>query len=121
MEGVHLGKKVFDDGAYFDEYTLITIGDYSTLNSFCVIQPHSLEETVFKSGRVKMGQGCTIGCAANLHYDITMGDFVSIEQNAFVMKGESIDDDETWRGNPARSAGSRKAIAAAPAAAAVVA
>jgi len=87
----------------------------------CVIQPHSLEETVFKSGRVKMGQGCTIGCAANLHYDITMGDFVSIEQNAFVMKGEIIDDDETWRGNPARSAGSRKAIAATPAAAAAVA
>jgi len=119
MEGVHLGKKVFDDGAYFDEYTLITIGDYSTLNSFCVIQPHSLEETVFKSGRVKMGQGCTLGCASNLHYDITMGDFVAIEQNAFVMKGEIIDDDETWRGNPARSAGARKAAAAAVAPVAV--
>jgi non-ribosomal peptide synthetase-like protein len=116
MEGVKVGKKVFDDGAYFDEYTLITIGDYSSLNSFCVIQPHSLEETVFKSGRVKMGVGCTIGCAANLHYDITMGDYVAIEQNAFVMKGEIIDDDETWRGNPARAAGGAKAAPAVEAA-----
>ena len=55
LEGVRLGKKVFDDGAYFDEYTLIEIGDYTNLNAACVIQPHSLEEAVFKSDRVKIG------------------------------------------------------------------
>lgn len=105
MEGVRLGTKVFDDGAYFDEYTLIEIGDLANLNSHCVIQPHSLEESVFKSGRVTLGVGCTLGCAANLHYDIVLGDFTSVEQNSFVMKGEVVDDDTTWRGNPARSLG----------------
>ncbi|MDQ1623235.1 MAG: hypothetical protein QOH19_1653 [Actinomycetota bacterium] len=105
MEGVRLGAKVFDDGAYFDEYTLIEIGDMANLNSHCVIQPHSLEEAVFKSGRVTLGVGCTLGCAANLHYDIVLGDYTSVEQNSFVMKGEVVDRDSTWRGNPARSLG----------------
>ena len=103
MQGVRLGRKVFDDGCYFDEYTLIEIGDYTTLNTACVIQPHSLEEAVFKSDRVTVGIGCTLGCASNLHYGITMGDYVVVEPNAFVMKGEILDTDTTWRGNPARA------------------
>ena len=103
LEGVRVGKRVFDDGAYFDEYSLIEIGDYTTLNAACVIQPHSLEEAVFKSGRVKLGRGCTLGVASNLHYDVTLGDYVVIEPNSFVMKGEIIDSNTTWRGNPARS------------------
>jgi non-ribosomal peptide synthetase-like protein len=107
MEGVRLGKMVFDDGASIDEYTMVEIGDYTNLNAQCVIQPHSLEEAVFKSGRVKLGAGCTLGCASNLHYDITMGDFVAIEPNAFVMKGECVEADSTWQGNPARSVGGR--------------
>jgi non-ribosomal peptide synthetase-like protein len=102
IEGVRLGKKVFDDGCYFDEYSLIEIGDYSNLNAICVVQPHSLEETVFKSGRVKVGVGCTLGVAANLHYDVTMEDFAVLEANSFLMKGETIDSDATWRGNPAK-------------------
>lgn len=105
MEGVRMGKMVFDDGTSFDEYTMIEIGDYANLNAHCVIQPHSLEEGVFKSGRVKLGAGCTLGSAANLHYDVTLGDYVVIEQNSFVMKGEVVDEDSTWSGNPARSLG----------------
>jgi non-ribosomal peptide synthetase-like protein len=114
MEGIRLGKRVFDDGGYFDEYSLIEIGDYSTVNSLCVIQPHSLEEAVFKSGRVKIGAGCTLGVASNLHYDITMGDYVVLEPNAFLMKGEILESDSTWRGNPARSVGGKVAAPKMP-------
>lgn len=110
MEGVRLGKMVFDDGTSFDEYTMIEIGHYANLNSHCVIQPHSLEEGVFKSGRVKVGEGCTLGIAANLHYDITLGDHVVIEQNSFVMKGETVEDGATWQGNPARLVSNRPSV-----------
>ncbi len=114
LEGVRLGKKVFDDGAYFDEYTLIEIGDYTNLNAACVIQPHSLEEAVFKSDYVKIGTGCTLGVACNLHYGVTMGDYVVIEPNSFVMKGEIVDANTTWRGNPARAVIGRSTRRAAP-------
>ena len=32
LEGVRMGKKVFDDGVRWTEYTLMEIGDYTNLN-----------------------------------------------------------------------------------------
>ncbi|MGI9499077.1 MAG: Pls/PosA family non-ribosomal peptide synthetase, partial [Geminicoccaceae bacterium] len=105
LQGVRIGKKVFDDGADFDEDTLIEIGDYTNLNAECVIQPHSLEEGVFKSDYIKIGKGCTLGVASNVHYGVTMGDFVELTPDSFVMKGEVVDSDTTWSGNPAKAVG----------------
>jgi non-ribosomal peptide synthetase-like protein len=100
---------VFDDGAEIDEYTLVTIGDYTNMNATCVIQPHSLEEAVFKSDHVKLGTGCTLGVSSNLHYGVTIGDYVVLEADSFLMKGEIVDSDTTWSGNPARAIGSAPA------------
>lgn len=105
LQGVRLGRKVFDDGGNFDEDTLIEIGDYTNVNAEAVIQPHSLEEAVFKSDYVKIGTGCTLGCASNIHYGVTMGDYAVLEPNSFVMKGEIMDPDTTWGGNPAKAVG----------------
>jgi non-ribosomal peptide synthetase-like protein len=107
LQGVRLGRKVFDDGCDFDEDTLIEIGDYTNLNAECVIQPHSLEEGVFKSDYVKIGTGCTLGVASNVHYGVTMGDYVVLSSDSFLMKGEIVDSYTTWRGNPARAVGVR--------------
>jgi non-ribosomal peptide synthetase-like protein len=111
LQGVRVGKRVFDDGFQCNEYTLITIGDHCNLNVEGLIQPHTLEEAVFKSDYVKIGNGCTLGVACNIHYGVTFGDFVVLEPNSFVMKGEIADADATWRGNPARSIG-RPSVAA---------
>lgn len=109
LQGVRLGRKVFDDGTDFDEDTLIEIGDYTNLNAGCVIQPHSLEEGVFKSDYVKIGMGCTLGVASNVHYGVTMGDYVVLSPDSFVMKGEIVDSNTTWQGNPARAISVRTA------------
>jgi non-ribosomal peptide synthetase-like protein len=101
--GVRVGKKVFDDGCYFCEKTMIEIGDYTNLNDRSVIQGHSLEEGLFKSDAIKIGTGCTIGGAAFVHYGVTMGDNVVLEPNAFLMKGEILDAGTSWRGNPAKA------------------
>ncbi len=103
LEGVKVGKMVFDDGFEFNEYTLIEIGDHANLNEGGLIQPHTLEEGVFKSDYVKIGKGCTLGSTANLHYGVTFGDYVVLDPNSFVMKGETADADTTWQGNPARA------------------
>jgi non-ribosomal peptide synthetase-like protein len=107
LQGIRLGRKVFDDGADFDEDTLIEIGDYTNVNAGCVIQPHSLEEGVFKSDYVKIGTGCTLGVSSNVHYGVTMGDYVVLSPDSFLMKGEIVDSDTTWRGNPARAVGDK--------------
>jgi non-ribosomal peptide synthetase-like protein len=114
LQGVKMGRMVFDDGADIDEYTLVELGDYANLNTASVIQPHSLEEGVFKSGRVKLGVGCTLGSAGNVHYDVSTGDFVVIEPNSFVMKGESIECGATWIGNPAEASTNARSVVPAP-------
>ncbi len=101
--GVKLGSKVFDDGCFFIDKTMLEIGDFTNLNEACILSGHSLEEGVFKSDRIRIGAGCTIGLGAFVHYGVTTGDDVVIEPDSFLMKGESPDTGTTWRGNPARS------------------
>jgi non-ribosomal peptide synthetase-like protein len=101
--GVTVGRKVFDDGCRFHDKTLVSVGDYTTLNEGCVMQGHSLEEGVFKCDTVAVGSGCTIGAAAFVHYGVTIGDNAVLEPDSFLMKGEIIGDNETWAGNPAKA------------------
>jgi non-ribosomal peptide synthetase-like protein len=103
LEGVRMGKKVFDDGVRWTEYSLIEIGDYTNLNAHSVIWPHSLEEGVFKSDYIKIGACCTLGSGSLTHYGVIMGDHVVLEPDSYLMKGELLDPHTTWRGNPAKA------------------
>jgi len=100
--GVKLGKMVFDDGCVFVDKTLTTVGDYANLNELSVLQGHSLEEGVFKADTILIGNGCSLGPGAFIHYGVKIGDNVVIDADSFVMKGESADSNTTWRGNPAK-------------------
>jgi non-ribosomal peptide synthetase-like protein len=100
--GVKLGRMVFDDGCWFADKTLITVGDYANLNDSTGLQGHSLEEGVFKSDYIVVGNGCSLAPEAFVHYGVRIGDNVVIDPDSFVMKGESADANTTWRGNPAK-------------------
>ena len=89
--------------AHLTERTLVEIGDYANLNEVSILQGHSLEEGVFKSDYIKIGNGCSLGCGAFVHYGVTMGDNVVLDADSFLMKGEILDPNTTWRGNPARA------------------
>jgi non-ribosomal peptide synthetase-like protein len=100
--GVTVGKRVFDDGCYITERTLTTIGDDVTLNVSTKIQCHSQEDGTFKSDRITIGNGCTIGVGAMVHYGVTMGEGSALAPDSFLMKGEEIPPRARWGGNPAR-------------------
>ena len=65
---------------------------------------------------VKIGNGCTVGSAAFVHYGVTIGDNVVLDPDSFLMKGEVLDPSTIWRGNPAKA--SREDVASEQAAAA---
>jgi non-ribosomal peptide synthetase-like protein len=102
LQGARVGHRVFDDGCGMPEPTLITIGDDCTLNNTSVIQCHSQEDSTFKSDRVTIGAGCTLGVGALVHYGTTMGDGSVLAADSFLMKGEEIPPLAQWGGNPAR-------------------
>ena len=100
--GVRLGRRLFDDGGEMAEKNLVTIGDDVTLNAGAWIQCHSQEDFAFKSDRITIGAGCTIGVGAMILYGVTMGDGAVLAPDSFLMKGEEIPPHERWGGNPAR-------------------
>ncbi|HEY1573797.1 MAG TPA: Pls/PosA family non-ribosomal peptide synthetase [Pseudonocardiaceae bacterium] len=107
MLGVRLGKRLFDDGASMPEKTLVTIGDDVTLNAGSIVQCHSQEDGAFKSDRIAVGDRCTVGVGAWVHYGVTMGADAVLAADSFLMKGEDMPDNSWWGGNPAREIRSR--------------
>jgi non-ribosomal peptide synthetase-like protein len=99
--GVRIGRRVFDDGCTIVDKSLVTIGDDCTLNAGSVVQPHSQEDSTFKSDRITIGAGCTLGVGAFVHYGVTIGDGAVLAPDSFLMKGEEIGPNERWGGNPA--------------------
>ena len=67
-----------------------------------MLQAHSLEEGVFKSDHIRLGNACSIGPGAFVHYGVTVGDHVVLDADSFLMKGEVLDSHTGWRGNPAK-------------------
>ncbi|WP_446686971.1 Pls/PosA family non-ribosomal peptide synthetase [Phytohabitans kaempferiae] len=100
--GVRIGRRVYDDGCGIPERTLVEIGDYCTLNEGSTLQSHSLEDGTFKSDRIRLGNGCTVGTGTLVHYAVDLADAVDVTPGSFVMKGSSAPAGTTWRGNPAR-------------------
>jgi non-ribosomal peptide synthetase-like protein len=101
LQGVRIGKRVFDDGCAIVEKTLVTIGDHCTLGVRSIVQAHSQESGTFKSDRISIGAGCTLGIASLVHYGATMGDGAVLAADSFLMKGEEVPPHARWGGNPA--------------------
>jgi non-ribosomal peptide synthetase-like protein len=102
MLGVRVGRRLLDDGASMPERSLVTLGDDVTLGAGAIVHGHSLEDGTFKSDRIRIGSGATVGPGALVHYGVSVGDGTVIGADSFLMKGESTEPGSTWRGNPAR-------------------
>jgi non-ribosomal peptide synthetase-like protein len=100
--GARIGRRLFDDGATMAERSLVTMGDDVTLNAGSTVQGHSQEDDTFKSDRITIGAGCTVGVGAWVHYGVTMGDGAMLAPDSFLMKGEEVPQHARWGGNPAR-------------------
>ncbi|MFF0011940.1 Pls/PosA family non-ribosomal peptide synthetase [Streptomyces sp. NPDC005374] len=99
--GMRLGRRVFDDGCYVTERTLVAIGSDTTLGHHSKVQAHSQEDGTFKSDHIVIGDGCTLGAGALVHYGVRMGDGAVLSADSFLMKGEEMPTGAHWGGNPA--------------------
>jgi non-ribosomal peptide synthetase-like protein len=102
--GMKVGAKLFDCSQTITERSLTEVGDYVNLNEGCALQAHSLEEGVFKSDYIRLGNICSVGPGAFVHYGVSTGDHVVLDADSFLMKGEILDSHTGWCGNPANLA-----------------
>ncbi|MCK6424300.1 MAG: amino acid adenylation domain-containing protein [Burkholderiaceae bacterium] len=109
--GARVGRQLFDDGCAMPEKTLVRLGDHATLGAQSLLQGHSLEDGVFKSDHLRLGDRFSLGAKGFVHYGVVAGDGVRVDPDAFVMKGEQLADGACWRGNPAQAVGARSELA----------
>ncbi|MGM0929782.1 MAG: Pls/PosA family non-ribosomal peptide synthetase [Actinomycetota bacterium] len=102
LQGVRMGRRVFDDGCIIPEKTLVSIGDGTTLNAHSIVQCHSMEDGVFKLDAITIGREVTVGIGIYLHYNVVMGDGSVLEADSFLMKGSQVPESARYGGNPAQ-------------------
>jgi len=100
LYGTRIGKGVWMDCTDLTEFDCVTIGDYSVLNQFAVLQTHLYEDRVMKVGRIKVGRGVTVGAGTTVLYDTQIGDHVRIRPLTVVMKGDTLPPNSEWAGAP---------------------
>jgi non-ribosomal peptide synthetase-like protein len=99
--GARMGRRVFDDGCTMTEKSLVSVGDHCTLNAGTVLQAHSMEDGIFKSDHIRLGDGVTLAPGAFVHYGTRIGDGAVLDTDAYLMKGEEVPPGAHWTGNPA--------------------
>ena len=99
--GVRVGRRLFDDGASISEKSLVELGDDVILNTSVILQPHSMEDGVFKAAPISVDTGAELAPMAFVHYDAVIGAGAAIGGNAFLTKGQRVPPGAQWLGNPA--------------------
>ncbi len=99
--GAKIGRGVFMDMTDITEFDCVTVGDFVAINAQAALQTHLYEDRVMKVGRVKVGDGVTIGAGSTVLYDTHIGDFARLGPLTLVMKGEAIPPHTEWVGAPA--------------------
>ena len=104
--GSKFGQGVFMDMTDITEFDCVRVGDFCALNALCALQTHLYEDRVMKVGRVRLGDGVSVGAGSTVLYDTHVGDFVRLGPLTVVMKGESLPPNSEWVGAPAVPGGS---------------
>ena len=88
--GVRIGRRVFDDGCASPRRRSSPSATTARSTRAASIQCHSQEDGAFKSDRITIGSGCTLGVGAFVHYGVTIGDGAVLAPDSFLMKGEEV-------------------------------
>jgi non-ribosomal peptide synthetase-like protein len=112
--GTRFGKGVWMDCTDLTEFDCVTVGDFSVLNEFAVLQTHLYEDRVMKVGRIRVGRGVTVGAGTTVLYDTEIGDFVRIRDLTVVMKGDTLPGHTEWEGAPSVPVGHGSMAAPVP-------
>ena len=99
--GVKFGQGVYMDMTDITEFDCVSVGDFVSINALAALQTHLYEDRVMKVGRVRIGNGVTIGAGSTVLYDTHVGDYARLGPLTLVMKGESIPAESEWVGAPA--------------------
>jgi len=100
LMGCKIGRRTFLATTLFSEWDLVEIGDDVALNHGVVIQNHLFEDRVFKSSRLTIGSGASVGNMTVVLYDSVIEPGAVVGPLSLLMKGETLAAKTRWLGIP---------------------
>lgn len=99
--GAKIGRGVWLNTTDLTEFDCVEIGDHAELNAFSGPQTHLFEDRIMRIGRVRIGEGSTLGVRTTVLYDATVGADCRLGPLTLVAKGEHLPPKTGWTGSPA--------------------
>ncbi|WP_308259000.1 Pls/PosA family non-ribosomal peptide synthetase [Pseudonocardia sp. H11422] len=100
MFGCRIGRHTYIATTLFSEFDLVDIGDHAALNHGVVVQNHLFEDRVFKSSRLRIGDGASVGNMSVVLYDSEIEADTVVGPLSLLMKGETLRRGTRWVGVP---------------------
>jgi non-ribosomal peptide synthetase-like protein len=100
--GAKIGEGSYWGTTDITEFDCIDVGDFCSINENAALQTHLYEDRLMKIGRIKLGDGVTVGAGSVVLYDTKVGDYAQLGPLTVVMKGEGIPANGAWWGAPAQ-------------------
>ena len=84
--------------------TSLELGDGCAVNRNGVVETHLFHDRLMRIGPAKLGPGATLGPAAAMLPDTTIGAHCSVGARSVVMRGEELPAQTRWHGAPVHAA-----------------
>ena len=102
MLGAKVGKNVVLAWglANIQNHDLVEVGDNVVLDYGASVQPHTFEDRLWKMAKITVGSNTIMGSGSLMFPGSELGDYVHLEANSLVMRGDKIPSATRWIGNP---------------------
>ena len=100
MQGATVGRDVWFEPLTVTEFDVAELGDGCVVNRNGVVETHLFHDRLMRIGPSKLGAGATLGPAAAVLPDTTVGEHCTIGARSVVMRGERLPARTRWHGAP---------------------
>ena len=100
MMGATVGRDVWFEALTVTEFDIAELGDGCAVNRNGVVETHLFHDRLMRIGPAKLGAGATLGPAAAMLPDTTIGADCSVGARSVVMRGEQLPAQTRWHGAP---------------------
>ena len=102
LNGARFGRRVYVNSLFVSDHNLLEFGNDVVIGSEVHLSGHTVEGGVVKTGRVRLGDGVTIGLASVIDIDVEAGPRAQIVAMSFVPKHARLPGGATYVGIPVK-------------------
>jgi acetyltransferase-like isoleucine patch superfamily enzyme len=100
LHGARIGRRVYVNSLSLSDYNLLEIGNDVVIGADVHLAGHTVEDGVVKTGRVKLGDGVTLGIGSVIDIDVDIAAGCQVGALSFVPKHSRLTGGGVFAGIP---------------------